>query len=160
MLCRIHYTHPPAWSSEGATYYFVTPFGVPGDGNYCTEASREECARASLTVSASYHGGRCWAGGDRIARCPCNYNCPTGFIPPSVPPVVTWGGCQSTTSGCCPGCSAISCNPTGYTGTAGSCTCETGYWGTVTYSNGAPAGCTGRQNRGFCNPLKHDTKPL
>merc|ERR1719183_2534494 len=39
-------------------------------------------------------------------------------------------------------CAAIACTATGYAGTAGSCTCASGYSGTVTYSGGAPTGCT------------------
>ena len=39
-------------------------------------------------------------------------------------------------------CYAISCSSTGYTGTSGSCTCASGYYGSVSYVSGSLNGCT------------------
>ncbi len=41
------------------------------------------------------------------------------------------------------GCTAIPCTSTGYTGTAGSCSCAVGYSGTVAYVGNTVSGCAG-----------------
>eukprot|EP00808_Paulinella_micropora_P027788 g63663.t1 len=85
----------------------------------------------ACTCASGYYGTVSYSGGFPVGCTACQ-TCPSNTY--------ANGGCSGSQNRIC---TAIPCTYTGYTGTAGACTCASGYYGTVSYSGGFPVGCTG-----------------
>ena len=96
----------------------------------CANAYGYDCSgieSTSMCACSLSYGGTAYCNIATGGRSGCNY-CGFGKWAP--------GGNGNS-------CTPISCSSTGYSGTAGSCTCAAGYYGTVTYSvYGVLGGCT------------------
>ena len=128
--CAAGYRGTVTYSSGGLGGCNVCSLGtwsVPGNGLSCTGIS---------CISPAYAGtpGSCYCSAGYTGNVIYSNGSPTGC---SVCPIGTWSSQGNNKY-----CTGISCTSPAFTGTAGSCVCSVGYYGTVTYTGGILGGCS------------------